>query len=149
MELEFGICLMTALSKDPERLYQEFQTTSIVDIDMEKFGEIVGMEMVGICPMVFLPFMDDDDEDAVRPDIELGKIKSIDYAGLTTVNLEIGDGSILKFLWLWEFEGDEYLLKNTYKNKWMNIYYYNIPIFDPKQRKYITYKVIEGIEIGE
>lgn len=81
--------------------------------------------------------------------VELGKIKSIEKKQFNTVNLQMYDGSILKFIWLWDFEGSEILTKNQFKNKWINIIYSTIELYDPEIKKYIPYRVIEGMSFGE
>jgi|26BtaG_2_1085354.scaffolds.fasta_scaffold00032_14 hypothetical protein len=149
-ENQLGICIMSAISKHKPAFDLAHNGKSISEIDMEKVGEEVGLEMVNLCPFTFMEIVEETEEvNPIQLKIELGKISGIEKSQFNTVNLESGDGSLLKFLWLWDFKGSDYLIKNTYKGKWMNILYSEIPLYDSKKGKYIHFKVIEGIEIGE
>lgn len=150
-EMLVGLCVLEGVMNHKTEFETYFNGKGFREIDMEKFGEDVGIEMVTICPSTFLLFFSNEVEDKMYDDlkIELGKIISIEKNQFNTVNLELGDGSILKFLWLWDFEGSQMLLDGSYKNKWMNIIYSNIEMFDPHKNTYVVYKIIEGMELGE
>ena len=149
-ENQLGICIMSAISKHKPAFDQVHNGKNISEIDMEKVGEEIGLEMVNLCPFTFMEIVEEEkDTNAIPLKVELGKISGIEKNQFNTVNLESGDGSILRFLWLWDFEGSDYLIKNKYKGKWMNIFYSEIPLYDSKKGNYIYFKVIEGIEIGE
>jgi len=151
IEMQFGFCLLGSVSQHKKEFDEIYKGKSVMEIDMEKFGEEIGMNMAIVCPEILMQidFGVFDEEETLEISIELGKIKSIEKKQFNIVNLEVGDGSVLKFLWLWDFEGSELLIKNQYKNKWVNIYYYDYPLYDPDKKAYVNYKVIEGIELGE
>lgn len=152
-EMQLGVCMFQGIGKYKEEFDAYKQDKNLLDMDLEAFGEEVGMQMAIICPQFIMQYYDStalyETETAYSLEVELGKIKSIDTKQFNIVNLEIADGSILKFLWLWDFEGSEILTKNQFKNKWINIFYSNLMLYDPEKKTYINYKVIEGVELGE
>lgn len=152
-EMQMGVCMFQGIGKYKEEFDAYKKDKNLLDMDLEAFGEEVGMQMAIICPSFIMQYYEADYLSEPVSDysleVELGKIKSIDKKQFNIVNLEIGDGSILKFLWLWDFEGSEILIKNQYKNKWINIFYSNLMLYDADKKTYINYKVIEGIEFGE
>lgn len=151
VEIQLGLCIIGGIFKNKEEFDKTFGGKSIQEIDMEKFGEDVGIEMLSICPQIFLNFIDDDDEedDSGFSGIELGKITGIEKKQFNVVNHESGDGSILKFLWLWDFTGSEMLIDGSYKDKWLNVVYSNVELYDAQKATYVVFKVIEAIVEGE
>ncbi len=152
-EMQIGVCMFQGIGKYKQEFDVYKQDKQLLDMDLEAFGEEVGIQMALICPNFIMQYYDSaalyDSEVAYSLEVELGKIKSIDKKQFNIVNLEIGDGSILKFLWLWDFDGSDILTKNQFKNKWINIFYSNLMLYDPEKKTYINYKVIEGVELGE
>lgn len=150
-EMQMGVCMLEGVGRHKEAFDEYRKGKSFEDMDLEKFGEEVGIYMATICPLLVLDYADPSYFESDEPDlgVELGKINSIEKKQFNIVSLEVGDGSILKFLWLWDFEGSDVLIKNQYKNKWVNIYYFEYPLYDPDKKVYVNYKVIEGIALGE
>ncbi|MGB7499132.1 MAG: hypothetical protein WA897_04510, partial [Moheibacter sp.] len=151
LEFQLGLCIIGGIFQNKEEFDQTFGGKAIQEIDMEKFGEDVGIEMLSICPEIFLKFIDDydEDDDSGFSGVELGKISGIEKKQFNVVNLESGDGSILKFLWLWDFTGSELLIDGSYKDKWLNVVYSNIELYDAQKATYVVFKVIEAIVEGE
>jgi hypothetical protein len=150
IEMQMGICILQSVGKFKVEIEKNIGQRSITDVMTEQFGEQVGLKMALVCPQIFMFFGDyTEDVTELGYSVELGKIKSIEKKQFNMVNLEMYDGSLLKFIWLWEFEGSEILTKNQYKNKWINIFYSILELYDPELKKYIPYKVIEAIELGE
>lgn len=152
LEFQLGLCIIGGIFKNKEEFDQTFGGKTIQEIDMEKFGEDVGMEMLNICPQIFLNFVNGDDDEEANDEfsgIELGKITGIEKKQFNVVNLESGDGSILKFLWLWDFTGSEMLIDGSYKDKWLNVVYSNVELYDAQKATYVVFKVIEAIVEGE
>jgi len=152
-EMQLGVCMFSSISKHKSMFDEYAQGKSLMEYGFEKFGEEVGINMAIYCPLFFMEYAATEGvnfaDDEVEMNIELGKITVIEKKQFNVVNLEVGDGSILKFLWLWDFEGSEILTQNQFKGKWMNIYYLNYPLYDPDKKDYVIYKVIEGMELGE
>lgn len=150
IEVQFGFCILGSVSKNKKEFDEMYGGKSIMEIDMEKFGEEIGLQLAGLCPDVFMNLdLGPDEEESVELNVELGKIISIEKKQFNTINLEIGDGSVLKFLWLWDFEGSDILIKNQCKNKWINIFYSSLLLYDAEKKSYVNYKVIERVELGE
>lgn len=151
LEFQLGLCIIGGIFNNKVAFDQTFGGKSIQEIDMEKFGEDVGIEMLSICPQIFLNFIDEDDkeDDSGFSGIELGKITGIEKKQFNVINLESGDGSILKFLWLWDFTGSEILIDGSYKDKWLNVVYSNVELYDAQKATYVIFKVIEAIVEGE
>lgn len=153
-EMQLGVCILNGFSQHKSEIEKGNGGKSILEGGMEEIGEEVGIQMALICPEVFLHFADvfmtdEASYEAAGIMMDLGKITSIEKKLFNIVNLELADGSMLKFLWLWDFEGSEILMKNQFKNKWINIFYSNLEFFDPEKKKYIPYRVIEKVEFGE
>lgn len=150
-EIQMGVCMLEAVGRHKDGFNEYRNGKSFDEMNLEQFGEEVGIHMATICPLLVLDYADMSYFETEEPDlsVELGKIKSIEKKQFNIISLEVGDGSILKFLWLWDFEGSEILIKNQYKNKWLNIYYFEYPLYDPEKKVYVNYKVIEGIALGE
>lgn len=150
-EMQMGICMFQGIGLHKQEFEDYKKGQGITEMNFESFGEEVGIQMAVICPIFIMEYVDPtyytETENSLL--VELGKIKSIEKKQFNTVNLEIGDGSILKYLWLWDFEGSEILIKDQFKNKWINIFYSNLPLYDPEKKTYINFKVIEKIALGE
>lgn len=153
IEMQMGICLLQSVSNNKNEIEKKTGITTIQPSDLKGFGEMVGMKMAFICPEIFMFFIDEgeygSEEEIWNVSVELGKIKSIEKKQFNIVNLEMADDSILKFIWLWDFEGSEILMKNQFSNKWVNVFYSTLELYDPEKKKYIPFRVIEGIELGE
>jgi hypothetical protein len=150
IEMQMGVCILQSVGKFKTEIESYLGQQSIIDIMTEQFGEQVGIKMALVCPQIFMFFSNySEGSMEMAYAVELGKIKSIEKKQFNMVNLEMYDGSVLKFLWLWEFDGSEILTKNQYKNKWVNIFYSTLEFYDPDLKKYVPYKVIEAIELGE
>lgn len=150
-EMQLGVCMFGSISKRKSQFDEYTHGKNLMEYGYEKFGEEVGINMAIHCPLFFMEYANEDISfgEEEKLSIELGKIATIEKKQFNVVNLEVGDGSILKFLWLWDFEGSELLIKNQLKDKWVNIFYSNLMLYDPDRKTYVSYKVIEGIELGE
>lgn len=152
IEMNLGMCILQSISSNKIEVENQLGTFSITSIMTEEFGEKMGLQMLSFCSDFFIDNFADEyvnEQYFSEVSVELGKIKSIEKKQFNTVNLQMYDGSILKFIWLWDFEGSEILTKNQFKNKWINIIYSTIELYDPEIKKYIPYRVIEGMSFGE
>lgn len=154
-EMNLGICMFKAANKHKVAFAAAHSGKDFLELanedEGEKVGEDIAIEMLELCPMIFMGFLADesDGSEEYALSVELGKISSVEKNQFNIVNLKMGDGSTLKFLWLWDFEGSELMIDNAYKDKWINIFFQEIPLYNSQQGKYINYKVIEGMELGE
>lgn len=152
IEMNLGMCILQSISSNKIEVENQLGAFSITSIMTEEFGEKMGLQMLSFCSDFFINNFADEymnEQYFSEVSVELGKIKSIEKKQFNTVNLQMYDGSILKFIWLWDFEGSEILTKNQFKNKWINIIYSTIELYDPEIKKYIPYRVIEGMSFGE
>lgn len=152
IEMNLGMCILQSISSNKIEVENQLGAFSITSIMTEEFGEKMGLQMLSFCSDFFINNFADEymnEQYFSEVSVELGKIKSIEKKQFNTVNLQMYDGSILKFIWLWDFEGSEILTKNQFKNKWINIIYSTIELYDPQIKKYIPYRVIEGMSFGE
>lgn len=152
IEMNLGMCILQSISSNKIEVENQLGAFSITSIMTEEFGEKMGLQMLSFCSDFFINNFADEymnEQYFSELSVELGKIKSIEKKQFNTVNLQMYDGSILKFIWLWDFEGSEILTKNQFKNKWINIIYSTIELYDPEIKKYIPYRVIEGMSFGE
>lgn len=151
-EIQLGICLIVGVSKFDEELQNEYGKTFTEFNDREQtiLFENIGLKMMENCPFTVMRFSEDEifNEESA-PKVELGKISAINNNQFNTVVLKIGDGSLNNFLWLWDFEGSEILIENDYLDKWINIFYIEIPMYNPDSSIYVNYKIIDKIELGE
>lgn len=148
IQMTVGTCILKSVMSHNEEFEEYSEGRKLMDMDLERFGEQVGMHMGVICPDLFM-HIDMNWADEEMTEIEFGKIISVEKRQFNVVNLESGDGSVLKFLWLWEFEGSRELQAGEFKDRWVNIIYSLVPLYDPSQNKYIDFRVIEAILSGE
>lgn len=112
-------------------------------------------EWFPIAPCFFANFIKNESVDNVSKGnsnelfTEKGIITSLKSNQFNMIHLKTEDGSLLKFMWLTDFEGAEILMKEQYKNKSVSIYYDNFEFYDPKSKSYIKHRVIYGLEINE
>jgi hypothetical protein len=80
-----------------------------------------------------------------------GKIKSIEHKNLTFLWIETEEGKTEKLLWLREFTGQESLIGNSkkIKGKKVSVEWYDMTLFDGKNKKYQTFKEIIWLEEAE
>jgi len=76
-----------------------------------------------------------------------GKIEKIEGTDLTYVYVKTTDGELLKLVWLSKFTGSENLENDSYKEKEIELLYETISIYQLKDKKYNSQKVISKIKI--
>lgn len=155
LEVQIGICMMETISTHPKEFEEYTNGKSLSELDFKNLGTEVGVRMVSYCPMFFANFIKNESVDNVSKGnstelfTEKGIITSLKSNQFNMIHLKTEDGSLLKFMWLTDFEGAEILMKEQYKNKSVSIYYDNFEFYDPKSKSYIKHRVIYGLEINE
>lgn len=155
LEVQIGICMMETISTHPKEFEEYTNGKSLSELDFKNLGTEVGVRMVSYCPMFFAKFIKNESVDNVSKGnsnelfTEKGIITSLKSNQFNMIHLKTEDGSLLKFMWLTDFEGAEILMKEQYKNKSVSIYYDNFEFYDPKSKSYIKHRVIYGLEINE
>lgn len=132
---------------------------------LEKVGEDLGEQMVTICPEVFEKIYgigaldkyieEAQDEMAVdssaadyeeTPNVK-GKFLSSKLESFKTIQIEESNGDVSKYILLLNFDNSNLILQNKLKaNDKVHIYYYQDMIYDPKQNKFVEYKILQDIE---
>jgi len=129
---------------------------------LEKVGEDLGEQMVSICPEVFEKiygvgaldkYIDEATVDSTSveefeeaPNVK-GKFLSTKLESFKTVQIEESNGDTSKYILLHNFDNSNLILQNKLKaNDKVQIYYYQDMIYDPKQNKFVEYKILQDIE---
>lgn len=159
LEVQIGICMMETISTHPKEFEEYTNGKSLSELDFKNLGTEVGVRMVSYCPLFFTNFIQNHLEEEIPKEIpkeipteffiEKGEITAVKSNQFHTIHFKTEDGSLLKFMWLTDFEGAEILMKEQYKNKSVSIYYDNFEFYDPKSKSYIKHRVIYGLEINE
>jgi len=132
---------------------------------LEKVGEDLGEQMVGICPEVFekiygigaLDKYIDEAQDELTADsssVEYeeepnvkGKFLSSKLESFKTIQIQESNGDVSKYILLHNFDNSNLILQNKLKaNDKVHIYYYEDIVYDPKQNKFVEYKILQDIQ---
>lgn len=143
---EIGLCLIEIVAQDTE-LMAEIANDSDLPMDQayKEFAKEIGMLAGFECPQIFLNvqrLQNGIPEPLEMKLIETGQITGVDKNQFNSILLKTSDGSLLKFLWLDRFEGDQVLMNKDFKNKNFTVQYEEKKLFDSKKNAYISYKVI-------
>ena len=116
--------------------------------DLQSFGREVGIHMAKFCQDNIMRFIAKESTNQADETFanEIGQIISIENQLFNIVHFKSLDGSLLKFLWLYEFEGDQILIEKKFKNKQVSILFDTFSFYDPKSNSYINYRVIDRIQ---
>ena len=153
MEMTLGLCILEAINKyekDVEKYYGKNILTN--DKKMEELGYDIGLKMGAKCPDVFMAMLGDDsgDEEAVmedEPDAMIsGKLTEIKSEQFMTFSVKETSGKMNQFILLSSFENAFLLTDKVLKtNDSLEVYYYELELFDAKLSKFVTYKVVTDI----
>ena len=153
-ELTIGICLIegiNAYEKDVEKHYGKNVITD--DKKMEQLGYDIGLKMGTKCPTVFKFMMDDSDDSGDEEYIEdepdamiSGKLTEIKSEQFLTFSVKEASGKMNQFILLSGFDNAFLLTDKVLKtNDALEVYYYELELFDAKLAKFVTYKVVTDI----
>lgn len=105
--------------------------------------------MAFVCPQFFSDLIERENVSESTEEAfsnEIGQITSVENQLFNIVHFKSLDGSLLKFLWLYEFAGDNILMDKKFKNKKVSILFDTFSFYDPKSKSYINYRVIDKIQ---
>ena len=153
-ELTIGICLLEGINsyeKDVEKHYGKNVITD--DKKMEQLGYDIGLKMGTKCPTVFKFMMDDSDDSGDEEYIEdepdamiSGKLTEIKSEQFLTFSVKEASGKMNQFILLSGFDNAFLLTDKVLKtNDALEVYYYELELFDAKLAKFVTYKVVTDI----
>jgi len=154
MELTLGLCLLEAINKhekDVEKYYGKNVISS--DKKMEELGYDIGLKMGAKCPSVFKFMMDDFDEsddeeyvEEVLDEMVSGNLTEIKFDQFLTFSIKEQSGKMNQFLLLSSFDNAFLVTDKVLKtNDTIEVYYYELEVFDAKLAKFVTYKVVTDI----
>ena len=154
MELTLGLCLLEAINKhekDVEKYYGKNVISS--DKKMEELGYDIGLKMGAKCPSVFKFMMDDFDEsddeeyvEEVLDEMVSGNLTEIKFDQFLKFSIKEQSGKINQFLLLSSFDNAFLVTDKVLKtNDTIEVYYYELEVFDAKLAKFVTYKVVTDI----
>ncbi|MFD2909059.1 hypothetical protein ACFSX9_09945 [Flavobacterium ardleyense] len=153
LELALGLCIIEAINKydkDVEKHYGKNVVTN--KPKMEELGYDVGLKMGLKCPIVF-QFMidkesDDEAEEAVEEEYAMisGTIFGIKAEQFITFSVKETTGKNHHFILLSNFENAFLLTDKVLKaNDNVEVYFYELELYDAKLGKFVTYSVITDI----
>ncbi len=168
-EFLLGLSMMKVIKNNKAEVDHHYGTVMFGDGGvLEKIGEDMGEQMITICPDVFekmhgIGVLDtyiedakeemladsssvDYDEEYEEPNVN-GKFLSSKLESFQTIKIEESNGDISKFIILHNFENSNLILQKKLKvNDKVHIYYYEDLIYDPKQNKFLEFKVLTDIQ---
>jgi hypothetical protein len=154
VEMTIGLCLLEAIKKyekDVEKYYGKNVTTN--DEKMEELGYDVGYKMGTKCPSIFMAMINESDEsgdedyvEEVPDEMISGKLTEIKSEQFLTFSIKETSGKMNQFILLSSFENAFLLTDKVLKtNDIIEVFYYELELFDAKLSKFVTYKVVTDI----
>ncbi len=157
LELTLGLCMLKDFNKY-EKEIEKYYGKNVISNDekMEVLGRDVGIQMATKCPSFLKLIMDsvDDDESSdeaieaveeVEPFIG-GKFFQSKSEQFVTFSIKETSGKTVEFILLNNFDNSFLLTENILKsNDEVEVYYYELEMFDAKIKKFVTYKIVSDI----
>ncbi len=154
MEMTLGLCIIEAINKyqvDVEKYYGKNVITD--NKKMEELGYDIGFKMGVKCPAVFKFMAEEssngDSEDYAEEVQDLmiaGKLTEIKSEQFLTFSVKEISGKVNRFILLNNFENAFLLTDKVLKNNDnLEVYYYELELFDAKSAKFVTFKVVTDI----
>jgi hypothetical protein len=144
-EMTLGLCILNA-AKDGG-LALDFANTKA----MEELGKTVGIRMVTKCPNVFQSFINEEESDSGEQEYVdvTGKVRAIEFSDFTTIVLVEDSGKEHRLVWLHYFTGSDAFVDDPKLmiGKSFVVTYSLTEIYTPKQKSYLPYKLISGLEV--
>lgn len=153
LELTLGLCMLEDFNKYEKDIEKYYGKNVIGDnTKMEALGRDVGMKMATECPAFLKLVMDNiDDEEADEEIIEeepliTGKFFQVKSEQFITFSIKETSGKTVEFILLNNFDNSFLLTENILKsNDVVDVYYYELEMFDAKIKKFVTYKIVSDI----
>lgn len=150
-ELTIGICLLECINsyeKDVEKHYGKDVISN--EKKMEELGYDVGKKMGAKCPTVFKFMLDDDSSSESaesEPDLSVsGKVSEIHTDQFVTFTVKEDSGKNNQFILLSSFDNAFLLTDKVLKvADAVDVYYYEMELFDAKLGKFVSYKIVTDI----
>lgn len=157
LELTLGLCMLEDFNKY-EKDIEKYYGKNVISDDskMEALGRDVGVQMATKCPSFLKLIMDsvgDDDGDdeeidaveEIEPSV-IGKYFQAKSEQFVTFSIKEASGKTVEFILLNNFDNSFLLTENILKsNDEIEVFYYELEMFDAKIKKFVTYKIVSDI----
>ena len=144
LEMTLGLCMLEDFNKYEKDIEKYYGKNVISDESkMEALGRDVGMQMATKCPSFLKLVMDNmDDEEDVEEEMIGGPKGDL----FITFSIKETSGKTVDFILLNNFDNSFLLTENILKaNDVIEVYYYELEMFDAKIKKFVTYKIVSDI----
>ncbi|MEQ3662810.1 MAG: hypothetical protein ABNG98_04825 [Flavobacterium sp.] len=155
LEMTLGLCMLEDFNKYEKDIEKYYGKNVITDESkMEALGRDVGLQMVTKCPSflkLVMENMDEEDNETVEEVVEdepsiTGKFFQIKSEQFITFTVKETSGKTVEFILLNNFDNSFLLTENILKtNDVIDVYYYELEMFDAKIKKFVTYKIVSDI----
>ncbi|NJM81052.1 MAG: hypothetical protein HC854_18190 [Flavobacterium sp.] len=150
---ELGVCMLSSYQKNIDMFKEGERLDFSNSAEMRAFGEKIALQMVNICPDVILALgrskiakdekaNESNDEESFEEDLVVeGKVKSISTVNYLTLKVTETNGKNHDFIVLTNFDNAYLLTDKVLKpNSEVEVYYYELDIYDIKLNKFISQK---------
>lgn len=152
--VNLGLCIINEAIKYKEELLRDHDINMAnIDVEGEKLGKLVALEMFARCPeqMKRIVGANVDEDNKENDDFQSmeGVIKSITLGDFIVFSITADDGKTSKFYWLTFIESDNDL-QNEYENfkeKRVRLEYSIIELYDARLGEYRNYNLINSLNI--
>lgn len=154
LEMTLGLCMLEDFNKYEKDIEKYYGKNVISDESkMEALGRDVGLQMATKCPSFLKLVMEnmDDEEEVVEEVVEeepsvTGKFHQMKSEQFVTFSIKETSGKTVEFILLNNFDNSFLLTENILKsNDEIDVYYYELEMFDAKIKKFVTYKIVSDI----
>lgn len=154
LEMTLGLCMLEDFNKYEKDIEKYYGKNVISDESkMEALGRDVGIQLATKCPSFLKLVMEnmDDEEEVVEEVVEeepsvTGKFHQMKSEQFVTFSIKETSGKTVEFILLNNFDNSFLLTENILKsNDEIDVYYYELEMFDAKIKKFVTYKIVSDI----
>lgn len=155
LEMTLGLCMLEDFNKYEKDIEKYYGKNVISDKSkMEALGRDVGMQMTTKCPAFLKLIMDNIDEEQEEAEDEIieeepsvtGKFFQVKSEQFITFSIKEASGKTVEFILLNNFDNSFLITENILKsNDVVDVYYYELEMFDAKIKKFVTYKIVSDI----
>lgn len=151
--IRIGLCMIQEANIYKEELLRDHGINmDNIDVEGERLGRLIAMEMITSCPEQIQRIASnidkyDEDDDSIQK-IQ-GVIKAIDKNDFIAFSVTSDDGKTSKFYWLNFINSNKDIQNefNSYKKKKVEIEYSIYEFYDPNLGEYRNYNVIESLNV--
>lgn len=156
---ELGICMLASYQNNIEMFNESERLDFSSSAEMKGFGEKIALKMMVNCPDIILALgrsklakdKEENEENRDYEDFEEdlmveGNVKAITSTNYLSLKVTESNGKIHDFVVLTNFENAYLLTDKVLKNNSsVEVYYYELDVYDLKLNKFIPQKIITDI----